>query len=197
MSRISQEEKEETKQAILTVATELFQQFGYTKTSTKEIAKRCKIAEGTIFNYFPTKDDILLEVFETMSKSKDERPYDEHELTDDIIEILFRPLRQLNLLPKVLMVDILTAALKLSKKKNSLLSKLLTLDMSYVAKVELKMSHSLKFKEGSMDARLLSEIMYSILATDYLIYLLGSTESFEWFEKSCRSKLKILMEPYL
>ena len=42
----------------------LFEANGFEHTTTKAIAKRAKIAEGTVFNYFPTKDDIALYFFE-------------------------------------------------------------------------------------------------------------------------------------
>ena len=56
--------KAAARQRILARALELFQTRGFEATTTKEIAKRAKVAEGTVFNYFPTKDDIALYFFE-------------------------------------------------------------------------------------------------------------------------------------
>lgn len=58
------ENKEKTRQAILRAALELFAKKGFAATTTKEIARRAKIAEGTLFNYFPTKEDLALYFFE-------------------------------------------------------------------------------------------------------------------------------------
>jgi len=58
------ERTEATKQRILTVAVDLFETKGFAQATTKEIARRAKIAEGTVFNYFDTKDDIALYFFE-------------------------------------------------------------------------------------------------------------------------------------
>lgn len=44
-------------------ALELFQSKGFDATTTKAIARRAGIAEGTVFNYFPTKEDIALHFF--------------------------------------------------------------------------------------------------------------------------------------
>lgn len=58
------ENKEKTKQAILQAALELFAQHGFYRTTTKAISSRAKIAEGTLFNYFETKEDLALYFFE-------------------------------------------------------------------------------------------------------------------------------------
>ena len=52
------------KQRIVTAALALFQSKGFSATTTKAIALKAGIAEGTVFNYFPTKEDIALYFFE-------------------------------------------------------------------------------------------------------------------------------------
>ncbi len=56
--------KEETKQRILKAALELFKERGLERTTTREISKRSGIAEGTLFNYFKTKEDLALYFFQ-------------------------------------------------------------------------------------------------------------------------------------
>jgi AcrR family transcriptional regulator len=56
--------KEETKQRILKAALELFKEKGLEGTTTKEISKKAGIAEGTLFNYFKTKEDLALYFFQ-------------------------------------------------------------------------------------------------------------------------------------
>jgi len=52
--------KEKTKQAILQVALALFSRKGFYRTATKEISRKAGIAEGTLFNYFRTKEDLAM-----------------------------------------------------------------------------------------------------------------------------------------
>jgi AcrR family transcriptional regulator len=59
-ARKRDENKEKTKQAILTAALDLFSRKGFQVTTTKEISKKAGIAEGTLFNYFRTKEDLAL-----------------------------------------------------------------------------------------------------------------------------------------
>jgi AcrR family transcriptional regulator len=58
------ENKERTRKKILRVALELFSKKGFYRTTTKEISARAGIAEGTLFNYFETKEDLALYFFE-------------------------------------------------------------------------------------------------------------------------------------
>lgn len=52
------------KAQIMAAAAEVFSELGFERASTRAIAKRAGVAEGTIFNYFPTKRDILVYVLE-------------------------------------------------------------------------------------------------------------------------------------
>ena len=56
--------KEQTKERILKAALQLFREKGLDGTTTKEISKRASIAEGTLFNYFATKEDLALYFFQ-------------------------------------------------------------------------------------------------------------------------------------
>src|SRR2546422_10003684 len=56
--------KETTKSRIVAAALMLFRVKGFDATTTKAIAAKARVAEGTVFNYFPTKEDIALHFFE-------------------------------------------------------------------------------------------------------------------------------------
>src|SRR5882672_5444711 len=51
------------RQRIVTAALQLFQTKGFEATTTRAIARKAGIAEGTVFNYFRTKEDIALYFF--------------------------------------------------------------------------------------------------------------------------------------
>ncbi len=58
------ENKEKTRKAILRAALDLFAEKGFYRTTTRAIARKAGIAEGTLFNYFETKEDLALYFFE-------------------------------------------------------------------------------------------------------------------------------------
>ena len=57
--RVSAETKAETRQRILDAARERFTARGYEATTTRDIADAAGIANGTLFNYFISKEAIL------------------------------------------------------------------------------------------------------------------------------------------
>lgn len=57
---------EQKEQDILKSASELFAELGFNATSTKKIAKNAGVSEGTVFNYFASKNDILIAVISEM-----------------------------------------------------------------------------------------------------------------------------------
>jgi AcrR family transcriptional regulator len=56
--------KQAIRDGIVKSALSLFQTKGFDATTTKAIARKAGIAEGTVFNYFKSKDDIALHFFE-------------------------------------------------------------------------------------------------------------------------------------
>lgn len=64
MARIKKPRDEELlekrKNQILEAAIQIFTKKGFEGSTTKEIAKRAKVSEGTIFRYFKTKKEILI-----------------------------------------------------------------------------------------------------------------------------------------
>lgn len=52
------------RELILSAAMNLFRRFNYDKTSMEDIAKEARIGKGTIYYYFKSKEDILLELIE-------------------------------------------------------------------------------------------------------------------------------------
>jgi AcrR family transcriptional regulator len=56
---LRERKKLETKQRILDVAVSLFQEQGFDNTSFEEVAEEANVSRATVFNYFPSKRDLL------------------------------------------------------------------------------------------------------------------------------------------
>ncbi len=56
--------KELRKENLYTAAVTLFRQQGFDETRVEEITQAAGVAKGTFFNYFPTKEDVLLYIGE-------------------------------------------------------------------------------------------------------------------------------------
>jgi len=56
---VARPRSEDKRNAILDAATRLFAERGLTAAPTSEISKQAGVAEGTLFTYFKTKDDLI------------------------------------------------------------------------------------------------------------------------------------------
>ncbi len=198
MSRITQELKTETKDNIIKSATLLFQKNGFDHTKTKAIAQACNIAEGTLFNYFPTKDDLLIAVFENMAKSID--AYDITQfpnILDRLIYFSLEPIKQLHKIPKGLLLDLLISSIKLAKKKPKLFYRLAALDIKYMDSLKDKLEIYGNFDTKEITSKDLSEMIYSIVATDFMLHLYQNEENYTDYVNKVLPKLKALITPYL
>ena len=76
---LRERKKLKTKEAIQRAAMRLIEKQGYEETTVEEIAAAAEISPSTFFNYFPTKEDVvLLDVYDPlMIKLLRERPPDE------------------------------------------------------------------------------------------------------------------------
>lgn len=59
-----QEQKQKTRLLIVETAKKLFLKNGFLGTTTSDISKTAQIAHGTLFLHFPTKDSLILEIFD-------------------------------------------------------------------------------------------------------------------------------------
>ncbi|MCU1311292.1 MAG: transcriptional regulator [Candidatus Angelobacter sp.] len=77
-----QRRREETEQRILSAAVRLFEKQGYTSTTVEQITEAADVGKGTFFNYFPSKDHILLSLFGMLRVEFDHLEREAREVTD-------------------------------------------------------------------------------------------------------------------
>jgi len=164
MARISPIEKERINQKIIEVSKKLFFEIGYDETSTKMIAKEVGIAEGTIFNYFPTKADIFFEtIYGDIIRDQSLFPKDSL-LTKNVIDViwthLFNAISKIIKVPKIILKELAIAGLKMAKTNPKRFEKMAELDFKYMRELELYIN-KLKEKQviADVNAKTLSELV--------------------------------------
>ena len=63
---LRERKKRELRQRLSDTATEMFLAGGFDAVRVSEIADACGVSEKTVFNYFPTKESLVLDRFESM-----------------------------------------------------------------------------------------------------------------------------------
>src|SRR5262249_57722047 len=75
---LRERKKQQTRQRMIDVALELFDERGFDRVPVAEVAQAAEVSEATLFNYFPTKEDLVyqsMEAFEaTLLDAVRQRP---------------------------------------------------------------------------------------------------------------------------
>jgi AcrR family transcriptional regulator len=66
---LRERKKRQTRELISNTATRMFLARGFDAVKVSDIARECDVAEKTVFNYFPTKESLLLDREEEMAES--------------------------------------------------------------------------------------------------------------------------------
>jgi len=97
--RVDAATKERTRARILAAAERLFSTRGFVATSTRELAREAGIGVGTLFNYFPSKEQLALELVDAAlvrgQARFDERRRPGVSLEEDLFDHLAAALREL------------------------------------------------------------------------------------------------------
>ena len=94
---LRERKKQQTRRAISDAAMRLFLERGFDQVSVAEVARAADVSEETVFNYFPTKEDLVYERMDTFEHellaAVRERPVGESRLAR-VRPLHPRPLRQ-------------------------------------------------------------------------------------------------------
>jgi len=102
--RITADEKAATRQRILDAAKSMFRSKGFEQTTTRDIAREAGIAAGTMFNYFNTKEAVVVELA-SHALDKAARDFcrnrrDDASLAEDLFAVIAAQLRALRPMQK-------------------------------------------------------------------------------------------------
>jgi AcrR family transcriptional regulator len=76
------------KMQIINAAAHLFAEKGFHRTTTRDIAKEADVSEGTLYNYFKSKDDLLLDIMDMLDDVPSETDRFDQVVSEDAWEFL-------------------------------------------------------------------------------------------------------------
>lgn len=97
--RISEQAKQENRARILEKAAEIFTSKGFDDTTTRDIALASRLATGTLFNYFPSKETLAMTmVTEALGQGREDfqrRRTGKEDLAEELFLLVASGLRRL------------------------------------------------------------------------------------------------------
>jgi AcrR family transcriptional regulator len=82
------------REQILGAATRVFAEKGFSRATTREIAREAGVSEGTIYNYFEDKDALLMAILDALNESERRAEDFEEGLATDFESFLVEYLRR-------------------------------------------------------------------------------------------------------
>ena len=83
----------ERKMQIITAAANLFAEKGFHRTTTRDIADEADVSEGTLYNYFDSKDDLLLDIMDMLDDLPSEADQFDQVASQDAREFLIKMMK--------------------------------------------------------------------------------------------------------
>lgn len=201
MVRVSDEQKRTVRNKILEVSKEFFMERGFHETKTKEIAKEVGIAEGTLFNYFPTKTDIFFETmaagYMTDPHAKDAINYQD-DVVDMIFDLFYRTIKALIKLPKKTIRDLASAAVQMSRKRSGMIHRIIQLDYNLMDDLEQMIQRLIDdHRMRSCNARMAAETVFCVVVGEMVLYVYEDDVDRDVMFQHIREKLTFTLSGYL
>lgn len=200
MARISKEKQSEIRKKILSVSKEKFNNVGFEKTSTKEIAKEVGIAEGTLFNYFESKTEIFFEAFgeEYRGLSNNLKIEIGQEIVPTLFEYFEKNLSLMLKLPRGVLSELIIASVRMARKKPERFKKLIDLDFAFMKQIEVYIDQLMKQDiVQEVNSKVLSEIIYSVVGYELILYVYDKSIHKDVMIENMKIKVDIIMNGYI
>lgn len=200
MSGLREQKKQETRKKIMEVAKGLFLEKGYEATSTELVARRAGIGSGTLFNYFPSKAELLVEVMRAEFSSMEERADLSFEVQEraeaTVRNYLTKRLEGFSLLEKKLFRELIVASLNAYQSKPEFLQSLMQLDFMFIEELVelLKEIRRLGKLPDNFEVEIAAELIYSSVMFETLIYLYQEERSLEEVLEQTGRKLTFILK---
>ncbi|WLR61463.1 TetR/AcrR family transcriptional regulator [Guptibacillus hwajinpoensis] len=200
MSGLREQKKQETRKKIMEVAKGLFLEKGYEATSTELVARRAGIGSGTLFNYFPSKAELLVEVMRAEFLSMEERADLSFEVQEraeaTVRNYLTKRLEGFSLLEKKLFRELIVASLNAYQSKPEFLQSLMQLDFMFIEELVelLKEIRRLGKLPDNFEVEIAAELIYSSVMFETLIYLYQEERSLEEVLEQTGRKLTFILK---
>jgi AcrR family transcriptional regulator len=175
---------------------------GYEETKTRDVSEKVGIAEGTLFNYFPSKAGLFLESMAGRFTLEDAPPVFREKLseavTDQVYELLMSRFEGLLKMPKSVLKEMTVLLLQFAKKKSEAFHKLWEADARFLEELE-KLIRSL-VEKGMMkecDPVTAAAALFSPLIFETLNFIYLDAYKKEDVRREVYNKLQFILKGWI
>jgi len=198
MQNLRKKKKQERRQRIFSNAVYLLKKKGFTNTSMLDIAENSNLAVGTLYNYYSSKNDLILAIFNRENQkffrkinSKLKKLLHSDKNARSIIsEVVLQFFNDFIFLSKKNMKEIMTALFS----SEDYLQKGMEEDLRLISLIE-QCLQNLKNKDKikkDIDTNLTAEIIYGIVFEQFIMYCMIPDIKKRELQKRLNKQIKIL-----
>lgn len=187
MEGLRERKKKKVRDLILKVSENIFIEEGFAQATTKKIALKSGLAEGTIYNHFSSKSDILLAIYESyFFHFKDislEAPAAKDGVLPFLLDCFDYFLQESRNLKKEWLREIFAAMYRKDKGGKSFAEKAQKVDNLLLGKLDeiILLLQEKGLINQAIDRKTFIEIIYALFMYHYSNYAISEDMSFETF----------------
>ena len=177
MTGLREKKKSERKDRIFSAAVDLFNEKGFSNTSMQDIADNANLAVGTLYNYFPSKNDLLLDIMHEeieITIAENDALFNEVNLQNksakEIIKLISKKIFST---PLLVNKDSLKEIFIATFSSNAHMEKGMLLDIKLIEALQNLLNRLQKNNmiNQNIDTSSASKIFYSILTVQMMMYI--------------------------
>ncbi|MCG8484275.1 MAG: TetR/AcrR family transcriptional regulator [Clostridia bacterium] len=198
-----EEQKNRYRNQIIAAAKEIFLKEGFHKATTKKISKLAGVGEGTIYNHFRTKSDILICIYKDLVYGDEKNDYvyeskkfnSAFEYIVDFFDFYWQSTKKIN---KEWLRELFSTAYK-SASIDNIYSKFIDIDKVWIDRLQALLIDLKKDKliKDSIELERLLSILYSLIMQNYSEYAIFNEMSYDYFRNELISDLEFLFDNIL
>lgn len=176
MTGLREQKKSERRERIFSAAVDLFNKKGFSNTSMQDIAEKASLAVGTLYNYFPSKNDLLLDIMQEemeITITGDDALFNVNLQNHDAKDIIKSLIKKIYSIPLLLNKESMKEIFIATFSSDEHMKKGIILDIELMKAFQkllerLQKNNMINHEMNSYNA---TKIFYSVLLTQMMMYI--------------------------
>lgn len=187
---------------IVKASKEIFIKEGFHKATTKKIAALAGVGEGTIFNHFKTKSDILVAIYQDMILSESceyqiiqEDGKEIEEYINDFVDFYIQSTEEIS---KEWLREIFSASYRVMDGGSSLYLSLSQVDKYWINSLKTLMNDlkEINLLPRELDNNRISNIIYAVIMQHYATYSVTEEMCFKDFSSDIKGDILYILKGF-